>query len=225
MNTFNPFQFFSTSFPKEQMNEQQLKAQEFIQAVNSETQKQLAKAPQRIQETINVAQQNFASLQDTIQQSSTNFQNPQSVVQLWSKHFQDTYQRNVSLLQKHHEENVQSFSEIKSHFEKTGEKMKTETEQNIKKFQEKATEALTDVQKNVQKSFENVQSEIKDNIDTLQSQAVKNFNDVVEKTSSLNTQIQDQVSKGISTLTSAVEASNAAAQEVVKSTTKKGGKN
>ena len=212
MNTFNPLQFFSTAFSKENINEQQVKAQEFVQAINSLTQTQIAKAPQRLQESIDSVQQNFSSLQDTIEKSTSQFQNPQAVLEAWGKHFESTYNRNLSLFQKHHEENIQAFGELKGFFEHAGEKIKTETEQNIKQFQEKASEAIVDIQKNI----ENVHTEIKDNLENVQNQAVRSFNDAVKQTSSFNEKVQEQVTKGVSALSSAVEKTNAAAQAAVK---------
>lgn len=219
MNTFNPLQFFSTAFSKENINEQQVKAQEFVQALNSLTQTQIAKAPQRIQESIDFAQQNFTSLQDTIEKSTSQFQNPQAVLEVWGKHFESTYNRNIALFQKHHEENIQSFSELRNFFEHAGEKIKTETEQNIKQFQEKASEAIVDLQKNI----ENVQTEIKENLENVQNQTVRSFNDAVKQTSSFNEKVQEQVNKGVTAFSSAVEKTNAAAQAAVKtaSNTKK----
>ena len=64
LNTLNPLEFLSSAFSQEKISEQQLKAKEFAQAVNTETQKQLSKFPQRLQETVDVAQQNINSFQD-----------------------------------------------------------------------------------------------------------------------------------------------------------------
>jgi ElaB/YqjD/DUF883 family membrane-anchored ribosome-binding protein len=220
LNTLNPLEFLSSAFSQEKISEQQLKAKEFAQAVNTETQKQLSKFPQRLQETVDVAQQNINSFQETIKKSSANFQNPQTILNLWSDHIQSSYQRNVALFQKHHNENINSFGELKNYFEQSGSQLKSDTEKNLHQFQEKSTEVMENIQKNIDK----IQTEIKNNLETSHDQAINSFKDVVKQTNSLNIAVQDQVTKGINSISNVIESTSVAAQEVVKATssTKKG---
>lgn len=216
MNTFNPFQILSNSFSQEKVNEQQVKTAEILQNLNSQAQKQFSKVPQRIQETTDVATHNFHSLQNAIQQSFNSFQKPQNMMDIWSKHVAETYERNLSLFQKHHAENLETLNEVKNHFEQTSNKVKVEAEENFKNLQEKTSEVLTEVQKN----FSNVQSDLKENIETTQKQVVKSVQDAVQKTTDLQTQLHEQVSKGFSTLNQVVSDTTAAAQSAVKNAKK-----
>lgn len=194
MKQFNPTELFQSLFNSENVNAQQVKAKELVQSLNAQAQKQLSKAPQRIQENIEVATQNFNSLQSTIQESLAQFQDPQACLSLWSKHITDSYNRNVALISKQHQENLENFQELKSSFESASEKVKEEAESNFKAFQSKAADAVEDIKKHVSKA----QEELKDNIEIAQTQTVKAIEEVVKQATTVTSQVQDQISKGVS---------------------------
>lgn len=190
MTQFNPFEFFNSTFSKEKINSQQAKAQDFLQTFSVETQKQLAKAPKRIDETIKVATENFSSLQNTLQQSLSQLNNPQEVLKLWGEHFKEVYDSNLELVKKHHEENLAVFSELNESFKKTSSEVTKEAEEVVKDLQKKSN---------------TIHKQFKDNMEVAQNQSLEILHNVQAQTSNLTSKFQDQIEKNMAQATKITE--------------------